>query len=142
MIVQCLYSHLIERAAERCWSEAEVQPCITARDGDNITVDTLHPSYPASRKNGTGSILKSLLKKIGIQATEGCSCDKRACLMDANGPDWCLQNLEQIVGWLRDEASTRGLPFHDGAAGQLVKYAAWQARKAEKQAFQQRPAGT
>lgn len=142
MIVTCLYSHLLERAGQRCYSEADVQPCVVDRNGDEITVDTSHPAYPATKKFGTGSHLKALLGRIGINAKEGCSCDKRACIMDANGPAWCLENLPQIVGWLRDEAKARRLPFHDGAAGQLVKYAVRQAQKAEKQAFQRGSAGT
>jgi hypothetical protein len=141
-MIHCQYPHLIQRAAERCWSEQDVQGCVVHRNGEAIVVDPSHPAYPAKRKHGVGSHLKALLSRIGIKASEGCSCDKRACIMDANGPDWALANIQVVVGWLRDEAKARGLPFHDLAAAQLVKYAVRQARKTEKTAFHGPAAGT
>jgi hypothetical protein len=51
--------------------------------------------------------------------------------MDANGCDWCEANIEEIVGWLRESAAQRGLPFLDVAARLLVKRAIHNARKAE-----------
>lgn len=142
MIVHCRYPDLMQRAAERCWLEADVQDCILNRNGEAIAVDTSHPAYPAGRKNGAGTQLKALLSRIGIRASEGCSCDKRACIMDANGPEWVLANIQVVVGWLREEAKSRRLPFNDLAAAQLVKYAVRQARKTEKTAFHPGPAGT
>jgi hypothetical protein len=33
--------------------------------------------------------------------------------MNAKGNEWCSQNVDTIVGWLREEAQRRGLPFVD-----------------------------
>jgi hypothetical protein len=78
---------------------------------------------------GVGSILKSLLKKIGITATPNCSCNRRAAEMDKLGPQWCRDNMDKIVAWLKEEAARRGLPFIEAAARQLVKLAIWRASK-------------
>lgn len=39
------------------------------------------------------------------------------------GPDWCEENLETIVDWLRDGAKRRGLPFIEFIARRLIKQA-------------------
>jgi hypothetical protein len=76
-----------------------------------------------------GSELKLLLKLFGIVATSGCSCTSRAAKMDAMGCDWCEQNLDEIVGWLREEATKRRLPFVNVAGRILVRRAIANARR-------------
>jgi hypothetical protein len=76
-----------------------------------------------------GSELKLLLKVFGIVAKEGCSCTSRAAKMDAMGCDWCEQNIDEIVGWLREEATKRKLPFVDLAGRMLVRRAIANARR-------------
>jgi hypothetical protein len=44
-----------------------------------------------------------------------------------------------LVGWLREEAEKRRLPFFDVAGRQLVKYA---ISRSEKKAFQSKGVGT
>ena len=51
--------------------------------------------------------------------------------MEAEQPGWCEANIEEIVGWLRESAEERGLPFVDMAARLLVRRAIHNARKAE-----------
>lgn len=82
---------------------------------------------------GPGTELKSLLSRIGIVPTAGCECLKRADAMDRGGPDWCEQNIDTIVGWLREEATKRGLPFLDAAGRLLVRRAVQNARKRRDQ---------
>jgi hypothetical protein len=79
---------------------------------------------------GPGAELKKLLAAIGIAATPNCSCNARAAEMDRQGCDWCQENIDTIVGWLREEAEKRGLPFLDAAGRLLVKRAIRNARKA------------
>jgi hypothetical protein len=77
--------------------------------------------------------LKKLLKRIGITATPNCSCNARARKMDeeeAREPGWCEAHIDEIVGWLRDEATKRGLPFLDVVGRMLVRRAIRNARKA------------
>ena len=47
----------------------------------------------------------------------------------AEGCDWCEANLDEIVGWLREEATRRGLPFLDAAGRVRVRRAIGNARK-------------
>jgi hypothetical protein len=77
---------------------------------------------------GPGTELKRLLGRIGIKAEPGCKCTARAEAMDRQGCDWCDANAPTIVGWLREEATKRGLPFLDAAAGLLVRRAIHNAR--------------
>lgn len=81
---------------------------------------------------GPGSALKRLLGRLGIEATPNCSCNARAETMDANeakNPGWCEAHLDEIVGWLREEAEKRGLPFIDAAGKLLVRRAIRNARR-------------
>lgn len=81
------------------------------------------PAPPA----GPGTELKRLLARIGI--TKGsCACNAHAAEMDAKGADWCIENIDTIVGWLREEAEKRRLPFADFAARLLVRRAVRKAR--------------
>lgn len=81
---------------------------------------------PAS---GPGTELKKLLQLVGIKASPTCSCNARAATMDRNGCEWCEEHLAEIVGWLREEAAKRGLPFLDGVGKLLVRRAISNARK-------------
>lgn len=79
---------------------------------------------------GPGSQLKKFLSRIGITATPTCSCNAKARHMDAMGVDWCEQNVDLIVSWLKEEAQKRGLPFIDLAGRVLVNRAIAASRKA------------
>jgi hypothetical protein len=79
---------------------------------------------------GPGSQLKKFLSRIGITATPTCSCNAKARHMDAMGVDWCAQNVDLIVSWLKEEAQKRGLPFIDLAGRLLVNRAISASRKA------------
>ena len=90
------------------------------------------PPQPAAPTHGPGTELKKLLKKVGITASPTCSCNARARRMDeeeAREPGWCEAHLDEIVGWLREEATKRGLPFVDMAGRVLVRRAISNARK-------------
>ena len=84
----------------------------------------------SARQIGAGTALKSLLARIGINASEGCACSSRARIMDRNGIAWCESHIEEIVAWLRDEAAKRKLPFLDIAGRILVRRAIKNARRA------------
>lgn len=60
---------------------------------------------------GAGTQLKRLLSKVGIKSTANCSCNARARKMDEMGIEWCEENINEIVGWLKEEAQKRNLPF-------------------------------
>lgn len=79
-----------------------------------------------------GTELAAILARLGFKSDENCRCRSHAREMDAKGCEWCEQNIETIVGWLREQASIRGVPFIDAFGRQLVLYA---IRKATKPAI-------
>jgi hypothetical protein len=144
-MIQCSLRQLEVRCRQRGYTLDEVRACIVSEDGDTITVDVDHPAYPrhlkpgfqppreppppTQIKTGAGTELKKLLGKIGIKASSSCSCNKRAITMDNNGIEWCENNIDTIVGWLKEEATKRKLPFIDMAGRILVKRAINNAKK-------------
>jgi hypothetical protein len=146
-MITCHRSHLAARCRQRGYTLDEVRACIVSEDGDKITVDETHTAYPREPKpgfvppqakaapqppaptHGPGVELKKLLKLIGITATPSCSCNARAAKMDQEGVEWSEAHLDEIVGWLREEATKRGLPFVDMAGRVLVRRAISNARK-------------
>lgn len=79
--------------------------------------------------DGPGTILSKMLSKIGIHSTPNCSCRRRAMEMNTRGPDWCAENIDMIVGWLREESEKRKLPFVDFAGKLLIQRAVKISRK-------------
>jgi len=127
---------------QRGYSMFEIVDCILEDDGQTIVFDETHAAYPRGVKvvaNGPGNELKKLLARIGITASPQCRCNKRAALMNARGCDWCEANIDTIVGWLREEAKKRGLPFLDAAGKMLVRRAIHNART---EASRARPPGS
>lgn len=49
--------------------------------------------------------------------------------MNQNGPDWCSEHIDTIVGWLKEEADRAQLPFSKLGARLLVRRAISNARK-------------
>ena len=78
---------------------------------------------------GPGTQLKKFLAKVGIKSTENCSCNARAKLMNERGIEWCEQNVNEIVGWLKEEAGKRKLPFLSMPAKIVVQRAIKIAKK-------------
>jgi len=82
------------------------------------------------QKGSAGTHLKALLQLLGFDIAPGCKCNGRALHMNAMGNDWCEENIDTIVGWLAEEAASRGLPFLNAVGRLLVKRAILNARKA------------
>lgn len=137
--------NLEARCRQRGYTLDEVAACIVSRDGDTVTVDVDHPAYPRQPKpgftpktpepsppapaRGPGTELKKLLKRVGITASPNCSCNARARTMDQWGCDKCEERIDEIVGWLREEAAKRRLPFIDAAGRMIVRRAIKNARR-------------
>ena len=141
-MIVCKRIALESRCRQRGYTLDEVAACIVSRDGDTVTVDVDHPAYPRQPKpgftpkapepaptHGPGTELKKLLKKVGITASPNCSCNARARTMDQWGCDKCEEHVDEIVGWLREEAAKRRLPFIDAAGRMLVRRAIKNARR-------------
>lgn len=84
---------------------------------------------PNVGNSGPGTELKKLLAAWGITSSS-CNCDAHAAEMDEKGPDWCEENIDTVVGWLREEADRRSLLFVEGLARLMVLRA---IRNAERQ---------
>jgi hypothetical protein len=117
--------------SKRARSNCAADPGYAALAGKlrGLEEPTDSPQLPAPSA-GPGTELKKLLKLVGITASPTCSCNTRARTMDTNGVEWCEANIDTIVGWLREEATKRKLPFVDMAGRLLVRRAIRNARKA------------
>lgn len=83
---------------------------------------------PKPVSGGAGTHLKGLLSRLGISASN-CNCNARAAKMNRMGVEWCEANAETIVGWLREEAAKRKMPFINAVARWLVALAISRARR-------------
>lgn len=80
---------------------------------------------------GPGSCLHRILARFGVSFSRQCKCRNRIRQMNRWGCDGCEEHIEEIVGWLREEATARGLPYLDLAGRMLVRLAIRNARKAK-----------
>ena len=134
-MIRCKLSDLEQRCRERGYTLDEVRPCIVSEDGDAITVDETHDSYP-HRRPGPGAELKALLRDwLGIESSPTCSCNAMARRMDESGPDWSEgEGMTQILDVMRTEHAKRWadgrtiLPWTDAGARQLVLLACRRSR--------------
>lgn len=79
--------------------------------------------------NGPGTILHQYLESLGIKQIKDCNCSSHQETMDKWGPDECNRRIKTIVGWLREEAVKRKLPFCTLAAYTLIKWVIHQSKK-------------
>ena len=130
--------HQLElRCNQRGYILEKAKACIVETYDDGTALfETDHPEYPTDKgfkfetnDIGVGSELKKLLARVGITSTPNCSCNMRAAMMDTYGIGWCEENLEYLVGFLREEAAKRKLPFIDAAGRSLIKMAIKRAKK-------------
>lgn len=86
-MINCTLGHLEQRCRERGYTLDEVRACIVSQDGDTITVDEAHPSYPRA-KPGLGDYIAAGLDAVGITkervqalaskvGIKDCGCGKR-----------------------------------------------------------------
>lgn len=108
---------------------AAVNKLLGDRPGRGMIQIRVVEQAPPPPNAGPGTELKKLLSRIGIKPKAGCKCLARAVEMDIRGCDWCEQNIDLIVSWLREEATKRGLPFVDAAGRMLVRRAIANARR-------------
>ena len=117
-MITCHKNFLMARCQERGYSLAEVMPCVVDRSGDLWTIDTESEFYPLNPRpgrssSGPGTELKALLAGFPFYITSSptCSCNARARQMDEWGPDECERQMDVILGWMKEQATARKLPF-------------------------------
>jgi hypothetical protein len=129
------------------YSDVELNELVVGSDGEWIFVDIGNPFFPRLPKvlshevdspppsHGPGTELKVLLAgwPFYIVSSPTCKCNARARYMDEKGCDWCAgkEGMAEIMGFLREAAEERGLPFLDLPARLLVRRAIHNARRKE-----------
>jgi hypothetical protein len=113
------------------WTQQQAENRILEILGDNEEekLNSYFPETLEQKPNHPGTVLSKMIKNVGIQMTDSCSCKRHALEMNKNGNDWCEQNIDTVVGWLRDEAKRRNLPFLDAVGKLLVGRAIKKSRK-------------
>jgi hypothetical protein len=113
------------------WTQAQAEAALKVRLGDDIqaSLQAMYPRTLEQDPDGPGSILTGMIKTLGISSSSTCSCRRHALEMNDKGPDWCEENMETILSWLRDEAKKRGLPFIDMVGKAMVQRAINRSRK-------------
>lgn len=113
------------------WTKKQADERLKILLGDNPAsfLRDLFPETMEENPHGPGTILASMIKTLGIHMSDSCSCRRHAINMNQKGNDWCEQNIDTVVGWLRQEAKRRGLPFVDMVGKVMVKRAIKKSRK-------------
>ncbi len=72
---------------------------------------------------GPGTELKSLLFSWGLKEKRGCNCKRYANTMNLRGMQWCRENIDVIVRWMKHSAEDRHLPFSKIIARRFISKA-------------------
>jgi hypothetical protein len=84
----------------------------------NKSVDITEPI------KGPGDFLHdAILKQVGEGPTRECGCTDRIVKMNAWGPVGCREHLDEIVGWLVEQAKTH--KWMDNPTPKLVRLNRW-----------------
>lgn len=78
--------------------------------------------------DGVGTCLINLLEKLGIYYDQLTKFRSKINLMDSNGIEWCENNKETILAWLKQEAETRNIHYHSKLARALLRLAIKQSK--------------
>lgn len=113
------------------WTQEQIEQRLKIALGDNPSVYLrgLFPKTMEEDPNGPGTVLSKMIKSLGIVMSDSCSCRRHAIEMNTQGNDWCEQNIDTVVGWLKEEANRRGLPFVDMIGKLMVGRAIKKSRK-------------
>jgi hypothetical protein len=93
------------------------------------TLRAVFPKTLEENPNGAGTLLSNMLSVIGIKSSPSCACRSHAIEMNEKGPDWCEQNITQILSWLKEESAKRKLPFVESVAKIMVNKAISKSRE-------------
>lgn len=110
-------------------SDAEKKLREIMGDDEEKYLQSLFPMTLEENPDGPGSILTGMISTLGIKSTSNCSCRRHALEMNEKGPDWCEQNLDTILGWLKEESKKRNLPYVETVAKMMVNKAISKSRK-------------
>lgn len=127
--ITLLYGPTYDAAGD--YTKIQIQQILKDYLGDNpqAKLQSLFPKTLEQDPDGPGTILTGMISALGIKSSSTCSCRRHALEMNEKGPDWCEQNIDTIVSWLKDESAKRGLPFVDAVGRMMVSRAIAKSRK-------------
>lgn len=116
------------------WTQAQAERALMSQLGKTkeeieASLQALFPRTLEQNPNGPGTILTGMISTLGIKSTSNCSCRRHALQMNDNGPDWCEQNMDTILGWLKEESAKRNLPYIEMVAKAMVQRAISKSRR-------------
>jgi hypothetical protein len=113
------------------WKQSILETKLLQLLGTNpsLVLRSLFPRTMEEDPNGPGTQLSRMIKSLGIHMSDSCSCRRHAISMNEQGNDWCEQNIDTVVGWIKEEAKRRGLPFVDMIGKVMVNRAIKKSRK-------------
>jgi hypothetical protein len=113
------------------WTQAQAETKILELLGDNpaAKLRSLFPKTLEEYPNSPGTVLSKMIKSLGFTMSDSCSCKRHALEMNDKGNDWCSENMDTIIGWLREEMTRRNLPFIETIARLMVNRAIKKSRK-------------
>jgi hypothetical protein len=113
------------------WTQSQAEQKLIEILGENPAAKLrgLYPQTLEEHPNHPGTVLSKMIKSLGFTMSDSCSCKRHALEMNNKGNDWCVENIDTIVGWLREETHKRNLPFIDALGKLLVNRAIKKSRK-------------
>jgi hypothetical protein len=113
------------------WTQKQAEDKLMETLGEDIQLKlrNMFPKTLEDHPYGPGTMLSQMLSNIGIASSPTCKCKQRAIEMNEKGNDWCDQNTNTILEWMKEESIKRGIPFVKTAAQLMVNRAISKSRK-------------
>jgi predicted Fe-S protein YdhL (DUF1289 family) len=113
------------------WTQAQAENKLMELLGNDpaAKLRSLFPKTLEETPNHPGTVLAKMIKNLGFTISDNCACKRHALEMNANGNDWCVANIDEIVNWLKEETKHRNIVFIDIVARMMVNRAIKKSRK-------------
>jgi hypothetical protein len=113
------------------WTQLQAESKLMELLGDNpaVALRALFPKTLEENPNHPGTVLAKMIKSLGFTISDNCQCKKHALEMNEKGNDWCVENIDTIVTWLKEETRRRNIVFIDMVARLMVMRAIKKSRK-------------
>jgi hypothetical protein len=113
------------------WTQVQAENKLLEILGNNPseTLRALFPKTLEENPNHPGTVLAKMIKSLGFTISDNCQCKKHALEMNEKGNDWCVENIDTIVSWLKEETRRRNIVFIDMVAKLMVMRAIKKSRK-------------
>ena len=109
-----------DNAGDYTQAQAESRLLYLLGNDPAVFLRSLFPKTLEEYPNNPGTVLVKALKNQGVVISDNCSCKKNILEMNEKGNDWCVENIEKIVAWLKVEANNTKILFIDSVAKLLI----------------------